>query len=108
MEQLALMTELIRQSKPDAKIVFIAPWMTLENDSVSKLAHDEKNAMTDAYSNALREYAQENAFGFIDANPYLREYLNGVSRMLYTKDGIHPNEHVGIELYAKAVFESCD
>lgn len=105
-EVLDSMVELIRQSNPEAKVVFIAPWMTLENDTVSRLSHEEKNIMTDAYSEALSQYAHSNGHSFINANPYLREFFADTTSRLYTKDGIHPNATVGVELYSLAVLES--
>ena len=100
------MTGLILQSNPEAKIVFIPPWMTLDNDRYSKLSHEEKNAMTDEYAEALAAYAAEHGYGFINPNEYLRNFFANAGRNLYTSDGIHPNATRGLELYSMAVLES--
>ena len=99
------MASLIRQSNPDAKIVFLAPWMTLDNDPITSLDHETKNALTDEYSAALAAYAAENGHTFIDANGYLRDFFADAGRRLYTNDGIHPNATLGLELYSMAVLE---
>ena len=100
------MTSLILQSNPDAKIVFLPPWMTLDNDRYSNLSHEDKNAMTDEYGAALAAYAAENGYIYINPNNYLRTFFAGVGRKLYTNDGIHPNDDWGLELYSMAVLES--
>ena len=100
------MTGLILQSNPDAKIVFIPPWMTLDNDSNTRLTHAEKNAMTDEYAAALAVYAAEHGYTCINPNEYLRNFFANAGRKLYTDDGIHPNAGWGLELYSMAVLES--
>ena len=100
------MADLILQSNPDAKIVFLPPWMTLDNDRYSKLSHEEKNAMTDAYGEALAAYAAEHGYTYINPNEYLRDFFANAGRKLYTDDGVHPNAGWGLELYSMAVLES--
>ena len=100
------MVDLIHQSNPDAKIVFLPPWMTLDNDRYSALSHEDKNALTDEYAAALEGYAAENGFYFINPNEYLRNFFENAGRKLYTNDGIHPNDGWGLELYSMAVLES--
>ena len=105
-EAMEQMVSLIHQSNPEAKIVFLPPWMTLDNDQVSKLDHEAKNTMTDEYGAALEAYAAENGFYYVNPNEYLRDFFANAGRKLYTKDGIHPNEGWGLELYSMAVLES--
>ena len=100
------MVDLIHQSNPEAKIVFLPPWMTLDNDRYSALSHEDKNALTDEYAAALEGYAAENGFYFINPNEYLRDFFENAGRKLYTNDGIHPNDGWGLELYSMAVLES--
>ena len=101
------MADLIHQSNSEAKIVFLPPWMTLDNDQVSSLGHEEKNALTDAYGQALAAYAAEQGDTYINPNEYLRSFFANAGRNLYTDDGIHPNNGRGLELYSMAVLESC-
>ena len=105
-EAMDQMTDLILQSNPDAKIVFIPPWMTLDNDSNTRLTHEEKNAMTDEYADALAAYAAEHGYSYVNPNEYLRNFFANAGRKLYTNDGIHPNAGWGLELYSMAVLES--
>ena len=105
-EALDEMVSLIRQSNPDAKIVLLPPWMTLDNDTVTSLDQQTKDALTDEYSAALAAYAAENGHTFIDPNGYLRNFFANAGRKLYTDDGIHPNATLGVELYSMAVLES--
>ena len=100
------MVSLILRSNPDAKIVLLPPWMTLDNDRYSNLSHADKNAMTDEYGAALAAYAAENGYTYINPNAYLRTFFAGAGRTLYTDDGIHPNDGWGLELYSMAVLES--
>ena len=100
------MVDLIHQANPDARIVFLPPWMTLDNDQVTSLDHETKNAMTDEFGAALEAYAAENGYYYVNPNGYLREFFANAGRKLYTSDGIHPNDGWGLELYSMAVLES--
>ena len=100
------MVDLIHQANPDAKIVFLPPWMTLDNDQVSNLDHEAKNIMTDEFGAALEAYAAENGYYYVNPNDYLRQFFANAGRELYTDDGIHPNDGWGLELYSMAVLES--
>ena len=100
------MVSLILQSNPEAKIVFLPPWMTLDNDQVSNLDHEAKNIMTDEFGAALEAYAAGNGYYYVDPNDYLRDFFANAGRKLYTDDGIHPNDGWGLELYSMAVLES--
>ena len=100
------MVSLIHQSNPDAQIVFLPPWMTLDNDQVSNLDHEAKNSLTDEFGAALEAYAAENGYYYVDPNNYLRNFFANAGRKLYTSDGIHPNDGWGLELYSMAVLES--
>lgn len=94
---------LIYQSNEDAKIVLIAPWMTLDDDKISKLPPAEKDAMIDAYSEALKQYSIENEFLYINPNPYLRNFFKNNDYKNYMVDAIHPNEFLGLIVYSEAV-----
>ena len=87
----------------EAKIVFIAPWYSLINDSISRISFKEKNELVDEYSSALESYALDNGFIYIDANNYIGKFLAFHNAFDYYVDYIHPNSSKGIEFYSYAV-----
>lgn len=93
----------ISNANPKAKLLFIAPWMTLECDWAAQLPHPEKMAVTEAYTTALEEYTQRKGYAFVDPNAYLEPFFAEHHYKLYTSDGIHPNVEKGTELYSAAV-----
>ena len=87
----------------EAKIVLIAPWYSLINDSISRISFKEKNELVDEYSAALESYALDNGFIYIDANNYIEKFLAFHNAFDYYADYIHPNSGQGIKLYSYAV-----
>ena len=98
--------EFIKESNQNAKIVLLSPWTTQETDKVSKISHEEKELLIDAYSKSLEKYARDNKHTYINQNEYLREYFKVNNYNTYLTDAIHPNSTIGIELYSKAVLLS--
>ncbi|MBQ9071786.1 MAG: CapA family protein [Bacilli bacterium] len=98
--------KLIKKSNKSAKIILISPWFSLSNDTVSKLNEEAKNNMLDEYSDALKEYAEENNYYFVNPNIYIREFLEDKDTSLYMVDFIHPNSTLGVKLYSEAVIKS--
>lgn len=90
----------------DNKIVLIAPWYSMNYDKVTNLNITEKNRLFDEYSEALRVFALENNYGFINPNEDLKKFLNNVNTSFYLKDYIHPNGYNGVYLYSKVVLEN--
>lgn len=86
-----------------AVFVFIAPWMSLDFDTVSKLKTGEKNDMLLQYTDALKKYCAGNGCLFVDPNPAIRQKLMREPYSDYLLDAIHPNAGSGIELYSSAV-----
>ena len=102
-ERIDALVDIILSVNPQANIILIAPWMTLENDAVSRLDHAEKMEMIRAYTAALAAYGEEKGYCVVDANEYLVEFFVEHHNYLYTYDGIHPYAGKGTELYAAAV-----
>lgn len=88
---------------PDAEFVFIAPWYSTDGDPFCKLSYAEKTALNEEYSQALENYCQDNGFGFINANYYIRNVLAVSPDRLYLLDHIHPNSSNGVVMYSEAV-----
>ncbi len=95
-------------NKEEAKFAFVTPWLSMENDTNSKLEHNQKNEMIEEYGTKLKEFCEERDFIFIDANKYLRNCFEKENYTYYLNDFIHPNGGKGIELYSEAVLESCN
>lgn len=95
--------------RPDAKFVFIAPWLATEGDA--SLIGGEKPSNTDEmyrdYITALEAWCGETGDGFIDANGYIARRFETSPPNHYLVDFIHPNAESGVELYAEAVL-ACD
>lgn len=90
----------------DVKIVLIAPWISLVNDSVAKIGFYEKNRLIEDYSFALSSYADDKGYIYVDANRYISSYLQRHNVFDYLVDYIHPNSGKGIDLYSYAVLEA--
>ena len=93
------------ERRPDAKFVFIAPWLATDGDA--SLIGGEKPPNTDAmyrdYTSALETWCAETGDVFIDANGYIARRFETSSPNHYLVDFIHPNAESGVLLYAEAV-----
>ena len=95
----------IINSNPEAKFVFVSPWISTDGDQISALPYREKTAMTDEYTEALKLWTMETGDLFVDANAYLRQYLERYPQSDYLIDYIHPNATKGVELYSEAFLQ---
>ena len=100
--QINKIVRLIRKSNSNAKIVFIAPWLSLSDDTVSRLNEKDKKEMMNEYSTSLEKYSAKNNYMYINPNNYLEEEINK-DRTKYMVDFIHPIDDRGIELYSEAI-----
>ena len=91
---------------PDAAFIFIAPWYSTDGDPFCRLSYSEKTELNEAYSAALDIYCKEHRFGFINANPYIRDTLTVTPDRTYLLDHIHPNATTGVRMYSEAVLTS--
>ncbi len=97
---------LIKNSNQNAEIIFIAPWRSFGVDQLTILSRSEKNRLYYKYSEALKKYAQNNNFMYIDPNYYISNTLKYNLSINYLIDYIHPNDTLGINLYSRAVLYS--
>lgn len=88
----------------NTKFVMIAPWTSLEDDSISTYA--EKQEYIKNYSSALEKYCNSKGYLFINPNDIIMEAFKKEQPSKYLVDLIHPNSKEGIKLYSKAVMES--
>ncbi len=93
----------VRSENSGAEFAFIAPWTSLDNDSVSKLSTAERNRMNGEYTEKLRAWCGENGHLFSDPNDIIDEVMCREVQSDYLVDYIHPNRNAGIELYTRAV-----
>lgn len=105
--ELESFTERIRSENSSAEFAFIAPWTSLDNDSVSVLDAPERNRMNAEYTEALREWCGENGHLFSDPNPIINGVMQREIQSDYLVDHIHPNRYDGIRLYCRAVLAGC-
>lgn len=90
----------------DKKYIFIAPWASMNNDIVTSLTKEEKEKLYKDYSDALKKYALENNYLFVDPNLTINSNIYIKESNYYMLDGIHPNNIRGIYLYSSAVMNS--
>ena len=100
------LVSLIKKSNQNAEIIFIAPWRSFGVDQLTILSRSEKNRLYYKYSEALKKYAQNNNFMYIDPNYYISNTLKYNLSINYLIDYIHPNDTLGINLYSRAVLYS--
>ena len=106
LNNLTSIVNIIKENNPNSKFVFIAPWYSLDYDSICVLSLEDKKEQFKLYSNALKQYCEDNGYLFIDANNYIEEFLKNKIDLMYMKDFIHPNKTKGIYLYSEAVLDS--
>ena len=86
----------IRESSPDAKMYFIAPWPFVNYPN-------EMVARREDYSDALRSWCADNGYIFIEPAPIILPVIEGEDGADYLADSIHPNRVRGLGLYSYAV-----
>lgn len=99
--------ERIHSENSAAEFVFIAPWTSLDNDSVSALGTADKRSMNAEYTSALKEWCGRNGHLFSNPNPMIDEVMLREVQSDYLEDYIHPNRYEGIRLYCRAVLAGC-
>ena len=87
----------------EAKIIFISPWFSTEDDYVSKLNHLDKKRLMKQYSLELKSYTKRSQYVYIDPNEYLEKIIIK-NKKKYMIDYIHPNNNYGIKLYCQSLF----
>ena len=100
------MDKIVNMTKNNkSKYIFIAPWFSTSDDTISKLNHNDKKQMAKKYSSSLEEYSKTNNFVFVDPNKYIEKFIleNTINYMV---DFIHPNAKDGIELYSESIFRN--
>ena len=98
--------KIVKNNKPNSKIILIAPWISLISDNVTPLSQEEKEILFKKYNNALNDYANENNYLYVDPNEYILNELKGTNSKYYLIDHIHPNKINGIRLYSEAVLKN--
>ena len=99
--ELKKIVDLIKDRK--AKFIFIAPWLSLTDDFISKINHEDKKELIKQYSLELKNFAKRKNYIFVDPNEYLEKIINK-DRKKYMIDFIHPNNNYGIQLYCESIF----
>ncbi|NLN65144.1 MAG: acyltransferase family protein [Clostridiaceae bacterium] len=96
----------ILDGNPEAKFVFISPWLAQANDPYTRVSIEERDEMLHEYGEALRSYCIMNGHLYINPNPSLKALLTKYQPSDYLLDHIHPNAGKGIALYSEKVLEA--
>ena len=98
----------ICEHRPDARFIFIAPW--LATDGYADILGGEKPPDADEayrdYTAALLAWCRETGDLFVNANDHIAHQFSLRSQNAYLVDFIHPNADAGVRLYAHAVLMS--
>ena len=91
--------------RPDAKFVFIAPWLATNGDAslIGGVLPPNTDEMYRDYTAALQAWCADTGDTFIDANGYIARCFASSSPENYLVDFIHPNAGSGVRLYSEAV-----
>lgn len=95
--------------RPDAKFVFIAPWIAMDGDMsiIGGMKPPDTDLAYNSYTKALQDWCETTGDTFINANEYLADYFSKHPQSDYLLDFIHPNSGSGVKLYAEAVLRQC-
>lgn len=97
----------IRDSNPESEFIFIAPWTSYILDKYCRVSDNEKYALMEKYSQALKKFCDKNGHTYINPNPILRQLLIAPhAGFPIWVDDIYPNGTKGIETYSRAVLEA--
>lgn len=93
------------ESRPDARFVFIAPWIAMDGDAsiIGGMKPPDTDAAYRSYTAALKAWCEKTGDVFVDANGYIARQFAVCSQEDYLVDFIHPNAGAGVRLYAEAV-----
>ena len=98
------------ERRPDAKFVFIAPWIARDGDAgiIGGVVPPNTDKTYADYTAALQTWCRDTGDVFIDANGYIARAFASSSPEKYLIDFIHPNAGAGVRLYAEAVLRCTD
>ena len=82
------LTNIILAKNNNAKFIYIAPFISLENDTNTLLKHEDKIALISEYSNKLKTYTDNNNHIFIDINTALNDTFNKYIVSKYMLDAL--------------------
>ena len=98
------------ERRPDAKFVFIAPWIATDGDAgiIGGVVPPNIDKTYADYTAALQTWCRDTGDVFIDASGYIARAFASSSSEKYLIDFIHPNAGAGVRLYAEAVLRCAD
>lgn len=104
-DNLQKIRDAITAHRPEAKFIFIAPWIAMDGDAsiIGGMKPPDTDAAYISYTSALEAWCDKTGDIFINANEYISKHFETHSQHDYLIDFIHPNSHIGVELYAEAV-----
>ena len=98
----------ILERRPDAKFVFIAPWLATDGDAsiIGGIMPPNTDEAYRDYTTALETWCKNSGDIFINPNDFIARQFAASSPETYLIDFIHPTAGVGVRLYAEAVLKS--
>ena len=109
-QSLQKLRDAVCERRPDAKFVFIAPWIATDGDAgiIGGVVPPNTDKAYADYTAALQTWCRDTGDVFIDANGYIARAFASSSPEKYLIDFIHPNDGAGVRLYAEAVLRCTD
>ncbi len=102
-QNISAVTDAIFVNNPNAGIIIIAPWESIDGDPFTPLKYSDVKSMMNDYSLFLSEFCKKKNYIFINPNPYIMDEIDKMPSNYYLEDHIHPNMYHGIQLYCEAV-----
>lgn len=104
-QNLRKLRDAIRARHPDARFVFIAPWIATDGDAslIGGVLPPNTDEMYRDYTAALQAWCADTGDTFIDANGYIARRFALSSPESYLVDFIHPDAGDGVRLYSEAI-----
>ena len=101
--RLQSLEKIIREKRSDAKFAYIAPWWSDDDYYRTHLTYEDKLALNEAYSQALKNHCRREGHEYFDVNGYISSKVLASLSGYYLDDHIHPNSRRGIYLYSEAL-----
>ena len=98
----------VREHRPDAKFIFIAPWIAMDGDAsiIGGMKPPDTDEAYRNYTASLKAWCSQTGDMFVDVNGYIARRFASHPQEDYLIDFIHPNAGTGVQLYAEAVLIS--
>jgi len=88
-------------------VILLAPWQTTKYDKKLQSDTEKKINLYNEYNLELNKLADNyDSIYYIDPNSYIKSAFKENGEKTYLYDGVHPNNNIGIKLYAFSTFRN--